>query len=154
MPVPFLWLCGPSGVGKSAVGWEIFAQLSHSGLKCGYVDADQLGLCYGPSDSDNHPLKARNLGALWPVFRDAGSRCLIFSGAVDEPEDVVLYANQVPDTHLTRCRLRAGRDELRRRYLGRGWLTDRLADAFAEADALDRNDFAEPAGPGTPSNGR
>jgi adenylylsulfate kinase-like enzyme len=43
---PLLWLIGPSGVGKSSVGWAIFTQLHRSGIKTGYVDLDQLGLCY------------------------------------------------------------------------------------------------------------
>ena len=46
--IPLLWLCGPPGVGKTAVGWEIFSQLTCAGMEAGYVDIDQLGL-YGPS---------------------------------------------------------------------------------------------------------
>jgi adenylylsulfate kinase-like enzyme len=40
---PFLWLCGPSGVGKSSVGWQIFSQVRRSGIKAGYLDFDQVG---------------------------------------------------------------------------------------------------------------
>jgi hypothetical protein len=50
--VPFLWLCGPSGVGKSAVGYEIFRQVYRSGIKAGFMDFDQFGLCY-PSPADD-----------------------------------------------------------------------------------------------------
>jgi hypothetical protein len=142
--VPFLWLCGPSGVGKSTVGWEIFAQLSGSGVKLAYVDADQLGLCYPPAgDPDNHRLKASNLGAIWPVFQGAGSRCLIFSGGVDSLELVGVYADQVPGTRLTLCRLRAAPDELTSRFLRRGWLSHLVDEAIADANALDRDDFAD-----------
>lgn len=44
------------GVGKSSVGWEIFTQLRNAGIKTGYADADQLGLCYPAPDDDpvNH----------------------------------------------------------------------------------------------------
>lgn len=35
-----LWLCGPSGVGKSSVGWEMFTQLSRMGVKAGFVDSE------------------------------------------------------------------------------------------------------------------
>lgn len=144
-PIPFLWLCGPSGVGKSAVGWEIFNQLSRSGIKTAYLDADQLGLCYpAPAhDPDNHQVKARNLGAVWPTFQAAGVQCLVFSGSVDTPDLVHAYAELVPGTALTLCRLRAGHDTLRDRFLRRGWLTDLADQAVDEADALNRSDFAD-----------
>ena len=66
--VPFLWLCGPVGVGKSSVGYAIFQQVYRSGTKVAYVDLDQVGLCY-PSPADdphNHRVKAQNLGVVWP----------------------------------------------------------------------------------------
>jgi hypothetical protein len=30
--IPVLWLCGPPGVGKTTVGWEIFTQLTRDGI--------------------------------------------------------------------------------------------------------------------------
>jgi adenylylsulfate kinase-like enzyme len=36
-PVPFLWLCGPSGVGKTSAGFELFDQLSEAGTTTAYV---------------------------------------------------------------------------------------------------------------------
>ncbi|HEX6858502.1 MAG TPA: hypothetical protein VF204_24670 [Streptosporangiaceae bacterium] len=39
--VPFLGLCGPSGVGKSGVGYEIFQQVCRSGIKASFMDFDQ-----------------------------------------------------------------------------------------------------------------
>ena len=72
--VPFLWLCGPVGVGKSSVGYAIFQQVYRSGIKVAYVDLDQVGLCY-PSPADdphNHRVKAQNLGVVWPAYRAAG----------------------------------------------------------------------------------
>jgi len=55
-----LWLGGPSGVGKSTVGWELHQLLDGTA----YVDTDQLGLCYPETAADpcSHRLKARNLG--------------------------------------------------------------------------------------------
>jgi hypothetical protein len=67
--VPFLWLCGPSGVGKSSVGYAIFQQVYRSGIKVAYVDLDQVGPCY-PSPADdlhNHRVKAQNLAVVWPT---------------------------------------------------------------------------------------
>lgn len=83
--VPFLWLCGASGVGKSSVGWELSRQVTAAGVKTAYIDFDQVGFCL-PSpahDPDNHRVKAINLGAMWPNLRAAGARCLVASGVVD-----------------------------------------------------------------------
>jgi hypothetical protein len=160
--VPFLWLCGPSGVGKSSVGYEIFRQVHHSGIKAGYLDFDQVGLCYPrpADDPGNHRVKAQNLGAVWPTYRAAGARCLIAAGGVETLQTVRQYAEMVPDTDLTLCRLRAGDDKLTerifRRGLGRGpvipgpltskptqQLAALAADAAREAADLDEADFAD-----------
>ncbi|MDR3034954.1 MAG: hypothetical protein LBV78_17935 [Kitasatospora sp.] len=160
--VPFLWLCGPSAVGKSAVGYEIFQQVYRSGIKASFMDFDQLGLCY-PSPADdpgNHHVKAQNLAAVWPTYRAAGARCLIAVGGVTSGQTVLLYAGQVPDTDLTLCRLRATPERLTervyRRGLGRGPVIPgpppttsrrRLAamadEAIREAGQLDATSFAD-----------
>jgi hypothetical protein len=98
--VPFLWLCGPAGVGKSSVGYAIFQQVYRSGIKAAYLDFDQVGLCY-PSPADdphNHRVKAQNLGVVWPTYRAADARCLIAAGGVQSRAIVMTYADQVPDT--------------------------------------------------------
>jgi hypothetical protein len=51
-------------------------------------------------------------------YRAAGARCVVVSGIVDAPHR--LHADLVPGAVLTVCRLRVDRDELRRRFLGRG----------------------------------
>jgi hypothetical protein len=160
--VPFLWLCGPTGVGKSAVGYEIFQQVYRSGIKASFMDFDQVGLCY-PSPADdphNHRVKAQNLAAMWPTYRTAGARCLIAVGGVTSRETVLLYAGKVPDTDLTLCRLRATPQRLTervfRRGLGRGpvipgpppttskqQLAATAAEAIREASELDATDFAD-----------
>jgi hypothetical protein len=144
-PIPFLWLCGPSGVGKTTVGWELYARLGAAGIRAAYVDADQLGLCYpAPADDkDNHRVKARSLGLVWPVFRAAGARCLIMSGCVDTPGAVRLYGDQVPDTTITLCRLRVDAGELRERFVRRGWSVHLADRAVRDAEALDRADFSD-----------
>jgi hypothetical protein len=72
------------------VGDEIFTQVYSSGIKAGYLDFDQVGLCYPPPDDDrdNHRVKARNLGAVWPGYRAAGARCLIAAGSAETRETV------------------------------------------------------------------
>jgi hypothetical protein len=143
--VPFLWLCGPSGVGKSTVAWEIFSQLARAGTAAAYVDADQLGLCYPAmaDDPDNHRIKARNLGAVWAAFRTAGVDSVVLSGGVESADLVGVYAGQVPGATLTLCRLRAAHATLIERFVRRGWMPQLVKEAVADADSLDRLDFAD-----------
>jgi adenylylsulfate kinase-like enzyme len=121
-PVPWLWLCGPSGVGKSSVGFELFDQLGADGVATAYVDLDQLGLCSPAPDDDpdNNRVKARNLGEVWSGFRAAGAQCLVVSGLVDDAEELRRHADRLVGTALTVCRLRVGEDELRDRIARRG----------------------------------
>ena len=149
-------------MGKSAVGYEIFMQVYRSGIKAGFLDFDQVGLCYpAPADDPvNHRVKAQNLAAVWPTYRAAGARCLIAVGSVTSRETVLLYAGKVPGTDLTLCRLRATPERLTervfRRGLGRGpvvpgppptaskqRLAAMAADAIREAAEMDAADFAD-----------
>ncbi len=144
-PIPVLWLCGRSGVGKSTVGFEIFSQLTHAGIKTAYLDIDQIGLCYpaAADDPETYRVKARNLGAVWPIYRADGARCLVLSGGIESRELARVYADQLRGSALTLCRLRVGRDELRSRFIARGWRTDLADDVVRDAEALDRSDFAD-----------
>jgi adenylylsulfate kinase-like enzyme len=74
--IPVLWLCGPPGVGKSTVGWEIIAQLTEAGIEAGYIDIDQLGMCYPEpvADPGRHRMKAQNLGAVVANYRAGAYR--------------------------------------------------------------------------------
>ncbi|WP_062215433.1 hypothetical protein [Streptomyces sp. NBRC 109706] len=142
---PLLWLCGPSGVGKTSVGWEIFARLDRAGTAVGYLDADQVGLCYpAPADDpQTHRVKAANVGAMARTLHAAGARCLVLSGGVQQAAEVTAYAEAVPGTSLTLCRLRVDIDQLRERFLGRGWRPELLAENERTAAALDRATFAD-----------
>ncbi|MED7931616.1 adenylyl-sulfate kinase [Nonomuraea sp. LP-02] len=141
--LPVLWLSGPTGVGKSSVGWEVFAQLSRSGVKAAFVDADQISLCHPLPEGVTHRVRARNLAAMWPHFRQEGMRCLVLAGFVDTSEEVREYTTLLPEAAFTLCRLRVDSAELKERFLGRGWRPDLVAEAVAEADALDRSDYAD-----------
>ena len=143
--IPVLWLCGPSGVGKSSVGFELFDQLSAAGTAAAYVDLDQLGLCYpAPGDDPrNYRVKARNLGEVWAGFRAAGVQCLVVSGIVDDAEEVIRHAGRLPGTAVTVCRLRVGHDELRSRIRQRGSLLHLTEENVRNAVELDGSTFAD-----------
>jgi len=114
-------ICGPSGVGKSTVGFQLFLRCLQAGLAASYVDLDQISFVRPahPGDARGHRLKARNLAALWQNYQAAGATHLIATGPVDNDQELATYAAQIPAA-LTICRLRAGRDELTKRILSRG----------------------------------
>src|SRR4051794_14996156 len=76
---------GSPGVGKSTVAWQLYEDLAAGSFRCGYVDIDQLGMCYPASedDADRHRLKGTVLAALLPNYAAAGVRALIVSGVLD-----------------------------------------------------------------------
>jgi hypothetical protein len=133
------------GVGKSSVGWEIFTQLRNAGIKTGYADADQLGLCYPVPDDDpvNHRVKSLNLGAVYRNFRDAGARCFILSGSVGTAEEVRMYRDNIPGAALSICMLRADPRVIRERFLRRGWNPHQVDEAIREVTKLERSEFAD-----------
>jgi hypothetical protein len=81
-----LLVCGAVGVGKSAVGFEVFLQPVRAGIAAAYVDLEQIGfLSQVPADDPGgHRLRARNLAALWGAYHDAGARRLVLSGPVPD----------------------------------------------------------------------
>ncbi|MEV6159024.1 hypothetical protein AB0L53_52715 [Nonomuraea sp. NPDC052129] len=141
--LPLLWLCGPSGVGKSSLGWEVFAQLSRGGVRAAFVDADQISLCYPLPEIGTHRIRAGSLAAMWPNFREQAAQCVVLSGFVDTAEEIGEYAQRLPDAAFTVCRLRVSTDELKERFVGRGWRPDLVAEAVAEAESLEDSDFAD-----------
>ncbi|WP_188191905.1 hypothetical protein [Nonomuraea sp. SYSU D8015] len=120
--VPLLWFSGATAVGKSTIGYEIFRHIYRTGVRAAYVDVEQIA-ALRPStddDEDNHRLKTRNLAALWAEYRAVGARYLIVSGEADSDEIVRGYADLLPDTALTVCRLHASPTTLHERVVQRG----------------------------------
>ena len=47
--IPVLWLCGPPGVGKTTVGWDIFTQLTQAGMEAAMDASDFADLASTPA---------------------------------------------------------------------------------------------------------
>ena len=153
-------ICGPAGVGKSTVGFQLFVSCLNAGLAASYVDLDQIGFVRPPhpGDADSHRLKARNLAAIWQNYQGAGATHLIATGPVNNATALQAYTAEIP-VALSLCRLRAGTDELTKRILSRGaggsWpqpgdplrgqprqvLLESVARAAEQAQALDTAQF-------------
>jgi hypothetical protein len=117
-----LLLCGPVGVGKSTIGFQLYLRCLREGFTAGYVDLDQIGFLAPPSAGDpgNHRLKAQNLAGIWRTYRAVGATHLVMSGPVGGQAALGAYAAALPGAVLTACRLHAGPADLRRRIMTRG----------------------------------
>ena len=117
-----LLLCGPTGVGKSTIGFELFVRYVGGGLTASYVDLDQIGFVRPGSDEDRggHRLKAGNLSAMWRTYQAAGATHLIATGPVESEAAVQTYIRALPGARVTVCRLHAGPADLTRRIVSRG----------------------------------
>jgi hypothetical protein len=156
--VPVLWITGPTGVGKSTIGFQLLVRYVNDGLKAGYIDLDQIGFVRPGSDGDpgRHRLKAANLAAMWRTYHAAGARHLIATGPTGSEAEIQAYVCALPAARVTVCRLHAGDAELTRRIMSRGeggswpqpgdplrgqpdgYLRHVAGQAIASADALER----------------
>jgi adenylylsulfate kinase-like enzyme len=144
--LPVLWLCGPAGVGKSTASWQLYTELVSTGAHVAFADSDQLCMCYPapPADPGRQQVKALNAGAMVGNLRAAGAQCVIINGVLDKTG---LESGLLPDAEVTICRLRARRDEIRRRFTGKHQQRDDLDPMLREIDdeivLMDASTFAD-----------
>ncbi|HYK34102.1 MAG TPA: hypothetical protein VEV63_19165, partial [Streptosporangiaceae bacterium] len=88
-----LLICGPAGVGKSTIGFELYLRYRRDGLTVGYIDLDQIGFVRPGSGADpgRHRLKAGILAAMWRTYRAAGATHLIATGPLDSEAAIQAY---------------------------------------------------------------
>jgi predicted ABC-type ATPase len=143
--IPVLWLCGPPGVGKSTVSWQLYAELADVGAHVAFAESDQLGMCYPapPGDPGRDQLKALNTGCVLANFRAAGARCAVVNGVLGPAG---LPPAWLPDADVSICRLRAGADDVARRFTAREGPRDDMGETLRqirkESQRLDRSSLA------------
>lgn len=140
-PMPVLWAYGASGVGKTTATWRLFERLTAAGIPLGYLDIDQVGMCYPgegqaatSADPDRYRLKTANLERLLPHFRTAGAHGVIVPGVVDAIDGV--QTDLLPSAELTLVHLTAQPDRLVERLRRRDRITDDAAEAMTHAQSL------------------
>ncbi|MEU9714366.1 hypothetical protein [Streptomyces sp. NPDC047976] len=80
-PCEVLLIGGRSGVGKSAVGWEVSVRLRAARVAHCLVEGDNLDQAHPapPGDPDRSRLTEANLAALWRNYTALGQRRLIYT---------------------------------------------------------------------------
>ena len=116
-----LLICGPPGVGKSTIGFELYMRSLRAGRTAGYIDLDQIGFLKPDAENDpgHHLLKSRNLAAMWRTYHAAGATHLIATGPVPTEAVRQTYIDALPAATVTVCRLHAGHAEMRTRIMSR-----------------------------------
>jgi gluconate kinase len=102
--VAWLWLYGPPGVGKSATGFEVFRQLVERGARLGFIELDQLGMCFPTRVAQRSAAKTENLLGILDNLAASGADGVVVCGDMAETMRDVL--TRAPEKPLL-CRLRA-----------------------------------------------
>jgi len=114
-------ICGPTGVGKSTVGFGLFGNLQADGRTAAYLDLQQLGFIADlPGDAPGgHEVVAGCVADLWEQYRAVGAQDLVLTGKVEQAADVQRYRDALGATPLVVCCLHTSPEALRDRILAR-----------------------------------
>lgn len=105
--MPWLWLYGPPGVGKSATGFELYEQLVGRGERVAFVELDQIGMCMPAPVAQRSAAKTDNLLGMLDNFTAAGAHGVVVCGDIVETMSELLSR---ADERPLLCRLRADDD--------------------------------------------
>ncbi|MGH2756976.1 MAG: hypothetical protein ACRDI3_04230 [Actinomycetota bacterium] len=115
--VPTVLLTGTVGSGKTAVAEEVGTLLHEARIPRAMIDLDWL--CQLSPAPENDPyaeeLMLRNLGLIWPSFRDGGAQYLVLARVIERREHLARYREVVPEADITVVRALASQDTIRRR---------------------------------------
>ena len=142
-PVKAVLLTGTIGSGKTTLAAELGEILGGRGVGTAVIDLDWLGWFHAPPERPMPvgELTARNLGAVWPSFRDAGATRLILARMVEDASEIDAYKSALPGVELVVARVDAPLERIYERLARRDAgtiLEGHLAEAAAWAAALEQ----------------
>lgn len=119
-----LLISGRSGIGKSAVSWEVTSRLRDLGVAHAFLEGDFLDQVHPAPEDDpaRTQITARNLAAIWGNYRELGQRRLIYCNtvAVLEPDMIIeaMGGDATPVSVLLTADDAATEERLRTREIG------------------------------------
>lgn len=118
--IPVLVVTGPTGVGKTAVLFEVDSLLVAAGSRHATVELEELARCWVPEvEPARRAFVYGNLGAVWSRFAAVGADRLILSALVGQHSDLEGVAEAVPGSVVTIARLHAPLAALEQRIRSR-----------------------------------
>lgn len=138
--IPTVLVTGTVGSGKTSVADEIAVLLNEQDLRFALLDLDWLCQAYPPPPDDLHRtgLMFKNLGAVWPNFRERGIDYLILAHVLEQRQDLDRYTEAIPEADITVVRVVAPPEliaaRLKRREVGS--MHEHMMKLTAEVTAL------------------
>lgn len=107
--VHLLIITGPVGVGKTAVGDEVFEILKSEMQPISLVNLDELGYVYPKAADDPYGthIGLKNLGVIWTNYVELGAKRLIIPYVVETLKGIERFHKIIPHAHITTVRLDA-----------------------------------------------
>ncbi|MCE7004016.1 hypothetical protein LWC34_14420 [Kibdelosporangium philippinense] len=139
-----LLIGGPSGVGKSSVGWEVAALLKQRDVPHCFIEGDTMDQIHPapPGDPHRSAITERNIAAVWANYAAVGQTRLIYTNTVSILEaPMIVRAMGEPETRVMCVLLTASEETVRERLTGReigselDWHIERSAKMARRLDA-------------------